>query len=133
MEGLGDKEGREKASSKILPSSFVTFLLCTTSAAAAAEVAPAILFTTSISEAAGATPFAPSKSWGEARGKLGGSWGKHATFWGSTPLGVSNSLEKKGKQLVRAAFLYISVIKVYSVLKDLGVCSGHLQTRPKGV
>ena len=75
----------------------------------------------------------PRKSAGEARGKLGGSWGKHATFWGSTPLGVSNSLEKKGKQLVRAAFLYISVIKVYSVLKDLGVCSGHLQTRPKGV
>ena len=52
MEGLGEKEGREKASSRILPRRFITFLPCTTSGAAAAEVVTAIPFTTSISEAA---------------------------------------------------------------------------------
>ena len=41
----------------------------------------------------------------EARGKLGGSWGKHTVFGGSTPFGHSNSLKKRGKQLPRVTFL----------------------------
>ena len=49
----------------------------------------------------------PGGSLGEAQGKHGGSWGKHAVFGGSTPVAPLEIFEKMGEAIAPSTLFII--------------------------